>query len=147
MSTKPLTTETEPQRDPVCGMSVNHATAKYSHPYAGKNFFFCCARCADKFRADPEKYLNHSAPTQSSGLVMPGAARSSPQLSSSPAVNDSMAFLHQVERPVHGLVPGKADATAGFAAYVCPMCPEVRQDKPGACPSCGSSLEPVSLAV
>ncbi len=27
------------------------------------------------------------------------------------------------------------------------MCPEVRQDKPGACPSCGMSLEPESLAV
>ncbi len=147
MSTKPLTTAAEPQRDPVCGMSVNPATAKYSHPYAGKNFFFCCARCADKFRADPEKYLNHSAPTQSSGLVMPGAAGSSPHLSSSPAVNDSMAFPQQVERPVHGPVHGKDHATSGFAAYVCPMCPEVRQDKPGACPSCGMSLEPESLAV
>src|SRR5437764_10104916 len=28
------------------------------------------------------------------------------------------------------------------AAYVCPMCPEVRESKPGACPSCGMALEP-----
>jgi Cu+-exporting ATPase len=27
-------------------------------------------------------------------------------------------------------------------AYVCPMCPEVRELKPGACPSCGMALEP-----
>jgi len=27
-------------------------------------------------------------------------------------------------------------------AYVCPMCPEVRSTKPGACPSCGMALEP-----
>jgi len=27
-------------------------------------------------------------------------------------------------------------------AYVCPMCPEVRETKPGACPSCGMALEP-----
>jgi len=27
-------------------------------------------------------------------------------------------------------------------AYVCPMCPEVRESKPGACPSCGMALEP-----
>src|SRR5258708_31902902 len=118
MSTKPLSTATEAERDPVCGMSVDRATAKHQHWHAGKNFFFCCARCADKFRADPEKYLNHSAPTQSSGLVMPGAARSSPQLSSSPAVNDSMAFPQQVQRPVHGPGHGKEDATSGFAAYV-----------------------------
>lgn len=28
------------------------------------------------------------------------------------------------------------------ASYVCPMCPEVRESKPGACPSCGMALEP-----
>ena len=27
-------------------------------------------------------------------------------------------------------------------AYVCPMCPEVREPKPGPCPSCGMTLEP-----
>src|SRR5206468_2112444 len=27
-------------------------------------------------------------------------------------------------------------------SYVCPMCPEVRESKPGACPSCGMALEP-----
>src|SRR5260370_28680790 len=132
MSTKPLTTATEPQRDPVCGMIVNPATAKYSHRHAGKNFFFCCAHCADKFRADPEKYLNHSAPTQSSGLVMPSAVRSSPHLSSSPAVNDSMAFPQQVERPVHGPAHGKDAAPPGFPPDACPSDPEVRQHKPGA---------------
>jgi Cu+-exporting ATPase len=143
MSTKPLSTATEPQRDPVCGMSVNPATAKHSHWHAGKDFFFCCARCADKFRADPEKYLSHSAPIESSGLVMPG---SGPHINSSPAVNHSTTFPQWVERPVHGSVPGKDHSISGFAAYVCPMCPEVRQDKPGACPSCGMSLEPESLA-
>lgn len=33
------------------------------------------------------------------------------------------------------------------AQYTCPMHPEVRQDKPGACPICGMALEPVSAAV
>ncbi len=31
---------------------------------------------------------------------------------------------------------------AKAAWYVCPMDPEVRQDKPGACPKCGMALEP-----
>ncbi len=30
-------------------------------------------------------------------------------------------------------------------AYICPMCPEVRSTKPGACPSCGMALEPETL--
>ena len=33
--------------------------------------------------------------------------------------------------------PAKSDR-----AYVCPMCPEVRQGGPGACPRCGMALEP-----
>src|SRR6202171_912825 len=143
MSTKPLSTATEPQRDPVCGMSVDPATAKYSQWHAGKDFFFCGAGCADKFRADPEKYLGPSAPIESSGLAMPSAAGSSPPISSSPAVNDSATFSQRVVRPVHG----KDHSTSGSAAYVCPMCPEVRQAKPGACPSCGMSLEPESLGL
>ena len=44
--------------------------------------------------------------------------------------------------------PGSAQAPAMFepvvagAIYTCPMHPEVRQDKPGACPKCGMALEP-----
>ena len=39
----------------------------------------------------------------------------------------------------------KAPSTAtvpGARAYVCPMDPEVREPKPGACPKCGMALEP-----
>jgi Cu+-exporting ATPase len=32
------------------------------------------------------------------------------------------------------------------AAYICPMDPEVRQDRPGACPSCGMALEAIPVA-
>jgi Cu+-exporting ATPase len=31
-------------------------------------------------------------------------------------------------------------------AYVCPMCPGVREERPGACPSCGMALEPEAPA-
>ena len=33
------------------------------------------------------------------------------------------------------------------AAYVCPMCPEVRETEPVPCPSCGMALEPELVAV
>ena len=41
-------------------------------------------------------------------------------------------------------VPASSSASAGVSdsAYVCPMCPEVRELAPGACPSCGMALEP-----
>src|SRR5262245_5231342 len=36
-------------------------------------------------------------------------------------------------------------APAGGGDYTCPMDPEVRQARPGACPKCGMALEPVSV--
>jgi Cu+-exporting ATPase len=36
---------------------------------------------------------------------------------------------------------------AGRTVYICPMDPEVREDKPGACPICGMALEPETLAL
>ena len=38
--------------------------------------------------------------------------------------------------------PALFEPVAAGAIYTCPMHPEVRQDKPGACPKCGMALEP-----
>ena len=38
-------------------------------------------------------------------------------------------------------------APVAGTVYTCPMHPEVRQDRPGACPHCGMALEPVMTAV
>ena len=38
--------------------------------------------------------------------------------------------------------PAMYEPVAAGAIYTCPMHPEVRQDKPGACPKCGMALEP-----
>ncbi len=43
--------------DPVCGMKVDPATSKHRHAHAGTLFHFCCARCREKFIADPARYL------------------------------------------------------------------------------------------
>src|SRR5229473_1406337 len=47
--------------DPVCGMSVNPATARASTQYKGQKSYFCCASCLQKFEADPERYLSQQA--------------------------------------------------------------------------------------
>jgi Cu+-exporting ATPase len=44
------------EKDPVCGMNVSPDTAKHVHEHAGQPFFFCSARCLEKFKASPEQY-------------------------------------------------------------------------------------------
>lgn len=44
--------------DPVCGMSVDPATAAHHLQHAGTMHYFCSARCLERFRADPDKYLH-----------------------------------------------------------------------------------------
>ena len=44
-------------KDPVCGMSIDPATAKFSAEHAGETYYFCSVKCHDKFVADPAAYL------------------------------------------------------------------------------------------
>ena len=47
-------------RDPVCGMTVDPATAKHRSELGGHSHYFCSARCLEKLEADPDRYLNPS---------------------------------------------------------------------------------------
>ena len=44
--------------DPVCGMKVDPATAKHRLSYRDQDFFFCSARCRERFEAEPDKFLS-----------------------------------------------------------------------------------------
>jgi P-type Cu+ transporter len=44
-------------RDPVCGMTVDPHKTSYRQQHAGRTYYFCSARCRDKFVADPTKYV------------------------------------------------------------------------------------------
>ncbi|PIP00528.1 heavy metal translocating P-type ATPase [Pleomorphomonas carboxyditropha] len=44
-------------KDPVCGMTVDPATARYRTEHAGKTYHFCSEGCLGKFMADPRHYL------------------------------------------------------------------------------------------
>jgi len=48
--------------DPVCGMSVNRETAKHRVSYQAQEYFFCSARCRERFEAEPEKFLQPKQP-------------------------------------------------------------------------------------
>src|ERR1700761_5818264 len=51
-----------PATDPVCGMKVDPATAKHRFSYKGQDYFFCGARCRERFEAEPEKFLSPREP-------------------------------------------------------------------------------------
>ena len=116
-------------------MNVNPATAKHVYEHGGKNYYFCCAGCKEKFKASPQGYLNPPVP-KSSPLVTLGM----------PAKPASAAPMHGISiSPTSQALPKpevQGPRSEVQAAYVCPMCPEVHASKPGACPSCGMALEP-----
>jgi Cu+-exporting ATPase len=49
-------------RDPVCGMTVDPATAKHRFDHQGETHYFCSAGCRTKFAADPKAYLGGNKP-------------------------------------------------------------------------------------
>jgi xanthine dehydrogenase accessory factor len=47
----------QPAKDPICGMMVEKATARYKAEYEGTMYYFCCAHCQQAFQGNPTKYL------------------------------------------------------------------------------------------
>jgi P-type Cu+ transporter len=115
-------------------MKVNPADTKDVYGLGGKNYYFCCAPCLEKFKGDPNKYLSSTPLAKPAGLVMLGSTTAGSKTPHSRDHEDGRGHEYDPER--------SSSAPAAIApAYVCPMCPEVRENKPGACPSCGMALE------
>jgi Cu+-exporting ATPase len=117
-----------PLRDPVCGMKVT-AASPHRSVYEGEPVYFCSAGCKTKFDADPRRYLGPDAgppepmtpPPALVGLGRRGAAATPPA-------------------PLPARAPVAAETI-----WTCPMHPEVRSNRPGACPKCGMALEPAGV--
>ena len=43
-------------KDPVCGMTVDPATAKHTLEHAAKTYYFCSKGCKAKFDANPGQF-------------------------------------------------------------------------------------------
>ncbi len=43
--------------DPVCGMTVDVADARYRTVHDGRTYYFCSAGCLESFESDPARYL------------------------------------------------------------------------------------------
>ena len=117
--------------DPICGMTVEPERAAGSHVYNGQTYYFCSQHCLAKFKEDPEKFLKSPAPER--------AAHGQGHAHAPAAHGDDHSHMHTSSQAAQ---PEKKDVV-----YVCPMDPEVRESKPGACPKCGMALEPASPPV
>ncbi len=97
-------------------MTIAPEGAAGSYVYRGETYYFCNPSCLERFKADPERYLQKPQPSEHQHPEHPHPG-------------------HQVHRehPVH---PPPVE-------YTCPMHPEIRQMGPGTCPKCGMALEPV----
>jgi len=118
------------EKDPVCGMNVNPATAHFHTLNNGKQYFFCCAGCLAKFQANPEQILSSAPKPMGSGLVSLGT----PSL-----------VMPKPTMPTQSVPAIGSERPTG--SYICPMCPEVRQTGPGPCPKCGMALDPESPVI
>jgi len=48
--------------DPVCGMAVDPHTTPHRAEHGGRPYYFCSARCREKFLAEPERWLEGRGP-------------------------------------------------------------------------------------
>ncbi len=151
-------------KDPVCGMTVNPATARGgSREYKGKTYYFCNPKCNEKFGADPEKYLDPSykpgvhamgGGMVSIGGIKPAGAHEAHSHAAQPKAGEKVMYICPMDPEVReekpgpcricgmALEPESVAAPAFKVEYVCPMHPEIVRNEPGACPICGMALEP-----
>jgi Cu+-exporting ATPase len=146
--------------DPVCGMTVDPATAGDRAEHAGRTWYFCCDGCGDLFRGDPEKYAtigsSGAAVVPAPGSIDPvcGMTVDPARAAATRQVGDrTVLFCGKRCAEKFDADPGKyldgpraastsVRAEVKASAWICPMDPEVRASQPGACPKCGMALEP-----
>lgn len=46
--------------DPVCGMQIDPARAKFQSVFEDNVYYFCSQDCKDRFDDDPAKFSNNS---------------------------------------------------------------------------------------
>jgi Cu+-exporting ATPase len=119
----PILASSAPEKDPVCGMQVDPAKPAGKVEHKGKTYYFCSARCAERFSQDAEKFL-----------AAPGAA----EMHHGSAPTEQGAILH-----TSSVAPSKSNEKK--IRYTCPMHPEIVQIRPGSCPKCGMALEPMDV--
>jgi YHS domain-containing protein len=89
-------------RDPVCGMSVDPATATEKVDYSGATYYFCSSGCRSAFEKDPARYSAEVAHVEHVGQVshsqvmaaMPGGKMEREQVAVDPVCGMSVDTAH-----------------------------------------------------
>jgi Cu+-exporting ATPase len=119
--------------DPVCGMTVDPNTAKWSAELGGQTYYFCSESCFAKFRRDPTSFVDRQSKPASAGAA-------------STSDHHVVHIGGDDQRNAHAPAGHPSASKSDRPVYTCPMHAEVRQIGPGACPKCGMALEPVEVA-
>ena len=127
-------------KDPVCGMTVKH-DSPHIHVHDDVEYRFCCAGCKTKFAADPDRYL---APQDFTDPVCGMTVKpDSPHMHVHDGVEYRFCcagckakFAADPDRFLadSGTSCAHGETPKGSGPWVCPMCPEVREDEPVPCP-------------
>ncbi|HRC44442.1 MAG TPA: YHS domain-containing protein [Nitrospira sp.] len=110
--------------DPICGMTVEPATAAGHFDHGGRTYYFCSTRCLDRFRAAPDQYVKT---TSVATAAMPAAGRRSlPMMQTMPEMSD-LPIEGGERDPVCGMTVQPATAAgshahAGKTYYFCCQC-------------------------
>lgn len=46
--------------DPVCGRPIEPVPVAHNAWHADRDYYFCSARCLEKFRTDPARFTSHA---------------------------------------------------------------------------------------
>ncbi|HET6436701.1 MAG TPA: YHS domain-containing protein, partial [Anaeromyxobacter sp.] len=152
--TSPPTASAVPTRDPVCGMDVDPQRPPGGTVERGRyRYHFCSPACRARFEADPRAYIAEDPvcgmevnPKAPRGGQIEHAGRRyyfcNPRCLAR-FTADPGAYLHG--QP--GATPSRpfAAPAGGKVVWVCPMDPEVREERPVPCPICGMALEPLQV--
>jgi Cu+-exporting ATPase len=126
--------------DPVCGMSVDPATAAGSSLVGGKQFYFCSLSCKKKFDTNPDAYGGGEQPRPA-----PAPAGSTWTCPMHPEVRQEGPGA--CPKCGMALEPEAVAAPVTKTEWTCPMHPEIVRDAPGSCPICGMALEPRTITL
>ena len=91
--------------DPICGMTVDPATAAGSHEHWGQRYYFCGLSCLERFKADPEQALK----PQLVSSPKPTTRRPLPMMQPAPAAMGAAAI-----DPVCGMTVQQATAAGSY---------------------------------
>jgi len=162
--------------DPICGMTVEPATAAGSFRHDEFTYYFCSAGCMQKFIAqsqgvppsgfveigrEKKEAVSHGEMTATPGgtlidsvcgmSVEPDTAAGKYDFNGETFYFCSQGCLNKFKQNPAGFLDKereeKAVAESEGVEYTCPMHPEIVQIGPGSCPKCGMALEPMVMTL